>query len=101
MFANLVLWSDIEPFEVIRVVSEKCMEVRAMATELSPEWSPVVVSGGFAGHCINNNQQRWTCATNPDAPVLKIRLRKDGRWYSQYGCHHISDTPEKFHDYNF
>lgn len=101
MFANLVLWSDIEPFEVVRVVSDKCMEVRAMNAELSPEWSPVVVAGGFAGHCTNNNQQRWTYATNPDAPVFKIRLRKDGRWYSQYGRHRISETPERFHDYNF
>jgi hypothetical protein len=101
MYANLYMWSDVHPYEIVRVVSAKCMEVRSMTAELAADWKPSIAVGGFSGHCTNQNEQEWTFASDPDAPVIRIRLRKDGRWHSKYGRHKVEATPERFHDYNF
>lgn len=39
-FANRLGYSDVEPFEVVRVVSDKCLEIRGMEAELDPSWKP-------------------------------------------------------------
>jgi hypothetical protein len=100
-YANLIGWSDITPYEVIRTISEKCLEVRQMAYILSPDWKPEVVAGGFAGHCVNQADQQWIIMPNESAPVLRIRLRKNGQWHSAYGRHALSDTAIRHYDYNF
>jgi hypothetical protein len=100
MYANLVLWSDVFPYEVTRVVSDKCMEVRAMDAVLADDFSPETIPGGFMGHTVNNGQQKWVFMSNESTPI-RIRKRKDGQWYSQYGRHVVSDAPSRFHDYNF
>lgn len=46
-FINEYGYTDVEPFEVIRVVSDKCVEIRAMKAEL--EQAPVCLgAGGFS-----------------------------------------------------
>lgn len=101
-YANRLGYSDVEPFEVVRVVSEKCVEVRKMAYELDPAWQPEWVVGGFAGRCINQNSQKWIIASNPANPVCRIRLQKNGNWKAPSGERFaLSDRPVKFYDYNF
>ena len=101
-FANRLGYSDVEPFEVVRVVSDKCLEIRRMDAELDPAWQPEWVVGGFAGQCVNQNQQRWIIASNPANPVSRIRLQKNGNWKSPCGGRFdLSDEPRKFYDYNF
>lgn len=101
-FANRLGYSDVEPFEVVRVVSEKCLEVRRMDAEIDPAWKAEWVVGGFAGRCINQNQQKWIIASNPANPVSRIRLQKNGNWKSPCGSRFaLGDKPIKFYDYNF
>jgi hypothetical protein len=101
-FANRLGYSDVEPFEVVRVVSEKCVEVRKMAAELDPNWKPDIIPGGFAGRCVNQASQQWIIAPDLSRPVVKIRLRKNGQWYSACGSRFdLADKPVKFYDYNF
>ena len=100
-YANLVLHTDVEPFEIVRVVSDKTIEIRKMSTELNKNWKPQIDVGGFVGHCTNNNTQKWNITSNKKNPVVRARLRKDGRFYSAYGKHCIEDTPRKKYDYNF
>ena len=63
-------------------------------------WKPEMIPGGFAAHCTNNHSQRYRSLPNPDAPVWKARLCKDGKFRTPNrervipGRHH-------FHDYNF
>lgn len=99
-FANLALWSDVFPYEVVRVVSDKCMEVRAMDAILSDDFFPETVPGGFIGHTVNNNRQTWMFSRNDSKPI-RIRKRKDGQWYSKFGRHVMALEPVRFHDYNF
>jgi hypothetical protein len=101
-FANAYGYSDTDPYEIVRRVSDKCLEVRAMDAELSKDWKPEFVSGGFAGHCVNNERQQWIITPNVNGRVLRIRLRKDGTWRSKYGERFaLSETPSKHRDYNF
>ena len=99
-YANRLGWSDINPYEVVRVVSEKTLEVRAMKAVRDPQWQPIFVPGGFCGTVINQNDQEWIIESNPDAPVERIRLGKKG-WKGSGGRFQLSDAPVKFYDYNF
>lgn len=99
-FLNNHGYSDIHPYEVVRVVSEKCVEIREMDAELSADWKPNFIPGGFAGHVTNNAEQVWTFKSNPERPIIRARLGKRG-WKSHLGFHRPSDQPRRFHDYNF
>jgi len=100
-YMNLCGYSDVEPYEVIRVVSEKAVDVRAMKAELDPSWEMDWKPGGFAGHVANNSGQKWIVEPNPEGEVLRVRLRKNGQWHSKLGRHVPADEPRKFFDYNF
>lgn len=106
-YANLYLYTDGEPFEVVRVISDKTMEIRQMKATLSPDWKPDIIPGGFAGHCVNQNEQVWLYESDPSMPVVRMRKVKPTHanrlmtWKSKYGHHRLSDKPRKFHDYNF
>jgi hypothetical protein len=99
--ANHSGWSDVHPYEIVRVVSPKTIEIRVMDAELDENWKPEIIAGGFAGHCTNQGAQKWDYKSNPDYTVIRARLRKDGYFHSANGRHVLSKTPYKFHDYNF
>ena len=99
--ANQLGYSDAEPFEIVRVISDKTIEVRAMNAERDPSWKPEFVPGGFSARCINQDEQRWIITPRPDAPVVRIRLGKKG-WRDKYGSRYVlSNQPYKHYDYNF
>ena len=102
-YANYCGYSDVRPFEVIREVSEKCMEIRAMDSERNPEWKPEFHAGGFAGNCANQDEQEWIISSNEEREVVRIRYSKAKRqWQDKHGRRfRIQDRPVRFHDYNF
>lgn len=99
--ANHCGYSDVHPYEIVRVVSSKTIEIRLMDAELVKGWKPEIVAGGFSGHCVNQGSQQYSYKSNPDNGVIRARLRKDGRFYSNHGRHSLTQTPYKFYDYNF
>lgn len=101
-FANQYGYSDVYPFEVVRVISDKTIEVREMDAErdesVKLEWAP----GGFAGHCINQRDQKWFITSNESNPVIRIRLSAKKGWQDKHGRRFgLSDQPVRFYDYNF
>lgn len=101
-FANQIGYTDVHPFEVVRQVSGKCLEIRAMSAERDPTWKPVFHQGGFVANCSNQQDQRWIIQPDPSAPAVRIRLHKDGRWKDANGNRYALDTkPYRFYDYNF
>jgi hypothetical protein len=101
-FANHLGYSDINPYEVVRVVSDKTIEVREMDAERDPTWTPEFIPGGFSAHCTNQHSQRWIITSNPENRVVRIRLSKNGFWKSADGRKfHLGDEPVRFYDYNF
>lgn len=100
-FANQYGYSDVNPFEVIRVVSDKCLEVRAMLAVALP-WEMEVYHGGFCANVANQRDQKWDIKSNAANPVIRIRLQKDGQWKNpSKGKFYLADQPRKFIDYNF
>lgn len=99
-YANHIGYSDVTPYEVIKH-TEKTITVREMDATIDPDWKPSFVTGGFAGHCVNQNEQKWIITSNPNRIPIKAYLRKDGYYHSKYGKHSLSNTPVSFYDYNF
>jgi len=99
-YANMHGWSDVHPYEIVRVISDKTVVVREMVAEKDPEFKPDFIPGGFAGHCTNQSKQTYTYKSCDDGHLMKIRLGKKG-WKSQMGRHFLSTEPRKFYDYNF
>ncbi len=99
-YANRYGYTDIIPYEIVRRISDKTIEVREMKAELDPTWKPEMTSGGFCGHTINNHDQRWIITPNTDNDVIRIRRTKRG-WQAGGVMFDLAASPRKFHDFNF
>lgn len=101
-FANRRTGTDIEPYEVIRTIGAKTLEIREMKAELHPDWKPESIGFGFYRHVSNICSQKWIITSDPDNKyTIKIRLHKDGFYYDADGDrYYLSEEPEKFYDYN-
>ena len=101
-YANHYGYSDVNPYEVVKVISDKTIEVREMDADRDDTVKLEWVAGGFAGHCVNQHSQKWIIKSNPNNPVIRIRLSKKKGWVNKHGQKFgLSDKPVKFYDYNF
>lgn len=101
-FANRHGWSDINPVEIVKVISDKTLEVREMDAERDPSWKMEVIEGGFFGHVVNDKDQKWFIKANPDNDVFRIRKSKSGVWKNKWGARFVlSSKARKFYDNNF
>ena len=102
-YANQSGYTDVYPYEVVRIVSPICVEVRAMATKqikFPKDFTP----GGFVGHFHDNRSGLdYEYFSNEEAPIFKIRWSNANRQWQKgkYMRFTMSDKPYKFHDYNF
>ncbi len=94
-YCNEHHWTDIDPNEVVEIISPRKVAIRQMDAVLAK--SPVQHIGGFCAHTENDTQE-WECVSNPEYPVQIITLTKKG-WGG--GRFRMSDSPRKFYDYNF
>jgi len=102
-YANYHMHTDVQPYEVVRVISDQTVEVRPMKTKqvkFPQQFSP----GGFVGHYHDNRSgQEYEYISDPEAPVTRIRWSEANRQWQQgrYMRFRMSDKPYKFYDYNF
>tara|TARA_R100001244_G_scaffold131264_1_gene104302 strand:- start:3 stop:566 length:564 start_codon:yes stop_codon:yes gene_type:complete len=104
-FAYSKGYTDCSPFEVVRVISAKCVQIRAMDSE-QLEWKKDWSMGGFAGHLNNQRDQKWEITSNKDNHSFKIRFSNPKNGYATWKDAHgnkynMSEAPYKFYDYNF
>ena len=100
-YALHIGWTDVEPYEIIKHITERTIEIRRMKTERDPTWEPVAIVGGFSAHIVNNEDQRWIFSSDPERTVFRIRLGKKG-WKAAFGDKFVlAFKPRKFYDYNF
>jgi len=100
-YANHLGYSDIDPYEVIRVVSDKTIEIREMKAVRDDSVKLEFHVGGFSAHCSNQSEQKWIITSDETAPIKRIRLGKRG-WKDAHGRRFaLGDEPVKFYDYNF
>ena len=101
-YANHIGYSDVNPYEVIRVVTDKTIEIREMTAERDDSVKMEFHPGGFSAHCSNQHNQKWFIKSDETAPIQRIRLHKNGTWKNKHGQRFsLNDQPVKFYDYNF
>jgi hypothetical protein len=101
-YANRYGYSDIEPFEIVRRVSDRTIEIRRMDYARDESVKLEFIVGGFAAHCANQREQKWHITSNPEHAVIRIRLQKNGTWKDAGGNRYKLDAePCRFYDYNF
>lgn len=98
--ATICHYSDRIACTVVRIsASGKTLWMREDSSTLD-NWKPEIVPGGFAGHCVNNAEQRYIYQPNPDGRVHRASLRKDGKFRTTNG-EPVIPGRHHFHDYNF
>ena len=101
LYATHFAYSDINPYEVIRVVSDNCLEVREMSHENDPNDMPKFVPGGFSAICTHFGKRLIT--KNPNGRTFKItRKKKDPtRWGYKSMRFGLDKEPHAYYDHNF
>lgn len=102
-FFNQKFFSDVEPYEIVEVVSPKRVKVRAMDSKLLNK--PVYNEH----HRITNNRElEYAYTSNEENREVIITKRKDGNWYQMghksghYEVKFLNEsTPCKYYDYTF
>jgi hypothetical protein len=94
------LWSDRHAATVIKKTAYSVTVQQDTAT-LSPDFKPVRVEGGFAGHCINQDEQTYTYERNPNGRVETFRWSNKYGRYGTPGNPSLSKGRHEFYDYNF
>jgi hypothetical protein len=98
--ATICHYSDRTACTVVRVSpSGKTLYLQPDIATLDG-WKPEILPGGFAGHCVNNHEQRYTYEADLTAPLHRASLRKDGRYRTTSG-EKVVPGRHHFHDYNF
>ena len=101
-YANQIGYTDVHPFEVVRIVSDKTVEVRAMEAVRDDSVKLDFIPGVFSAHCANQSEQKWIITSDESNPVFRVRLSKNRGWQDKYGQRFsMADAPRKFYDYNF
>jgi hypothetical protein len=100
--ASLYGYSDVDAYEIVKVISDKTIEIRKMDTEHDISHLKQSV-GGFFGHVENQRNQKVTYASNPDAEVIRIRRKKNNpeEWCNGNLRFGLTEKPYAFYDYNF
>ncbi len=104
-YANHMAYTDINPYEVIRVISDQTLEIRRMKTEIDPDDKPQFVPGGFSAICTHSGSH--IISSDPNGEILRIRKSKKKRlaandyWTYKGMKFLLSDKPVHYYDYNF
>lgn len=95
-------YTDIDPYEVVKEISDHIVEIRPMDAEKDDSVKLKFQIGGFSAHCSNQSDQKWHINSVPDADTIKVVWDASQNKWINGSCQFImSDTPIKFYDYNF
>lgn len=96
------LWSDRHACTVIARTA-KTLTIQRDKAILDPNFKPEWIPGGFAAHCTNSEDQKWTYERNPNGEIIKCRWsEKRGGWQTgSDGSIRIIRGRHEYHDYNF
>ena len=100
--AHIQMWSDIEPCTVIKR-TKTTITVRHDKATRKESWKPEFIPGGFAGHCVNNDDQEdaWNIEEDPNGEVEIFRWHKRSNCYMNTSGEKLYPEWAKKYDYNF
>ena len=105
LYLNEILYSDINPYEVVEMITPNKWVIRKLDTTLKPEAKKKIQDsfcpGGFAGH-VDNDCQEWDISVNENNPLITVfRGRKNKHFKIGSMPMSMSHSPIKIYDFNF
>ena len=101
LFAMHFAYTDINPYKVLRIISENTLEIQEMKHEADPNDRPEFVPGGFSAICVKSGSRLIT--EDPNGRILRIRRTKrdPDRWTYKGMRFRLGYKPSAYYDYNF
>lgn len=105
LYLNEILHSDVNPYEVVEMITPNKWVVRELDATLKPEARKNIQDsfcpGGFAGH-VDNDYQEWDIRVNENNPLITVYRGKKNKYF-KIGSMPMSLTlaPIKIYDFNF
>lgn len=99
---TMCLYSDAYACTVIAKTA-KTITIQRDNAKLDPNFKPEFIPGGFAAHCTNQEDQRWTYERNPDGQITRCYWSEILGMYTTGGDRSIKIRlgRHEFYDYNF
>jgi hypothetical protein len=105
LYLNEILHSDVNPYEVVEMITPNKWVVRELDATLKPEARKNIQEsfcpGGFAGH-VDNDYQEWDIRVNENNPLITVYRGKKNKYF-KIGSMPMSMTlsPIKIYEFNF
>ena len=93
-------WTDRNAGTVIKRTA-KSLTIQQDKATLVPEFKPNFIVGGFAAHCTNQSEQKYTYAPNPDGRIFKAYWSEKKKGFYADKCLRVIAGRHEFYDYNF
>ena len=95
-------YSDVHAYEIVKVISDKTIEIRRMSTKHDIAHLNQF-PGGFSGHTENQHNQKVTYASESNNPIIRIQRKKNNseQWTRKGVNFGLTEAPYAFYDYNF
>jgi hypothetical protein len=105
LYLNEILHSDVNPYEVVEMITPNKWVVRELDATLKPEARKNIQEsfcpGGFAGH-VDNDYQEWDIRVNEKNPLITVYRGKKNKYFKISGMPmSMTLAPIKIYDFNF
>jgi hypothetical protein len=104
VYLNEVLYSDINPYEVVEMISPNKWVIRQLNTKLKPSAKDNLQKsfcpGGFVGH-FDNQEQEWEISIDESAPLITVQRRGKHSFKLNGMSMTMTSNPIKHYDFNF
>lgn len=94
------LWTDRHAATVIKK-TKFSVTIQYDKATLDPNFKPEWIPGGFAAHCINQDEQTYTYERDPNGRTETFRWSNRYGSYGQPGNPRLIKGRHEFYDYNF
>jgi len=102
LFAMHLAYSDVNPYKVLKVVSEITLQIQEMRHENNKEQPPKFIPGGFSAICVDTGGPR-IITEDPKGDIITIRRSKRNpkRWVHKGRKFYLDDHAFAYYDHNF
>ena len=105
LYLNEILYSDVNPYEVVEMITPNKWVIRELDTTLKPEARKNIhesfCPGGFVGH-VDNDCQEWDITVNEKNPLITVFRGRKNKYFKIGGMPmSMTLSPIKIYDFNF
>lgn len=105
LYLNEILYSDVNPYEVVEMITPNKWVVRELDVTLKPKAKRDIQEsfcpGGFVGH-VDNGYQEWDIRVNEKNPLITVFRGRKTRYFKIGGMPmSMTLSPIKIYDFNF